>query len=92
MEGIRFYLEHDSKRDKRKGKHNGNVFALYTDNAPWFSDGKPMYGGAGAVYFSANSPCCSTDASKEYLQDQCKRISEEEARKIHPELFNYLER
>lgn len=95
MKGIRFYLEHNSNKDKRKGNHNGNVFAGFITDGGLFqgtiSKGEVMVEGLGALYFEPNSPVCVTSASLSYLRYNCKRISEQQARQIHPKLFERLE-
>ena len=40
--------------------------------------------------FKPNSIVVSGSVSREYLIENTKRISEEKARKIHPNLFKYL--
>ena len=87
MTGVRFYLEHDTLRDKRKGNHNGNVFAAFVCNGVTRGGG---YEGMGAVNFDANSPVSSTSCDGGYLR-MCKRISEARAREIHPNLFVALD-
>lgn len=91
MKGIRFYLEHDSPAHKRKGEHNGNVFAAFVENGVYFSGKTPAYEGLGALTDEPNSPVCGTSASLEYLWKNCKCISEAKARKIHPRLFERLD-
>ena len=87
MKGIRFYLEHKTPQDKRKDIHAGNVFARYLDISGF---GRNVEG-AGAVYNWPNSDCCHSQASIDYLWENCRRISEDKAREIHPALFEYLE-
>lgn len=95
MKGYRFYLEFDSPADKHKGKHNGNIFALYHGEGVETSDIQSALRrspeGFSAVLFYPNSPVAWTGTCWEYLQKQGKRISERQARKIHPELFHRLE-
>lgn len=92
MKGFRFYLEHDSKRDKRKGIHEGNCVAVLLD-----SKGSLLFTSSltveaiGSVFNTPNSPCAGTAVHRNYLRQYCKRISEKEARKIHPNLFLRLE-
>jgi len=96
MKYVRFYLEHKSPKDKRKGSHCGTVFAAFDtmgdDFKPRF-DGEGYYvlDGLGAVFAEPNSPVASTAASTDYLHQKCKRISEAEAREIHPALFERLD-
>lgn len=89
MKGYHFYLEHETPADKRKGKHNGNVFAAYVEQERGHS-GKLE--GLGAVFYWPNSPVCVASAHPDYLRRHCKRISEAKAREIHPALFAELDR
>lgn len=91
MQGIRFYLEHASASDKRKNKHEGNVFAQFTDVRPYLSGRIPVCEGLGSLFDRPNSPVCTTAYSLELLRKKCKRISETKARKIHLELFRVLD-
>jgi hypothetical protein len=94
MRGYRFYLEHDSPTEKRKGKHRGTVFALSVKSPLRYdkhADGKWCQEGAGSVFNTPNSPVCWCETSIKRLRDVCKKISEAEARKIHPALFQHLE-
>jgi hypothetical protein len=86
MKDIRFYLEHDTPAKRRKGEHNGNVFAACVP------DSRPRIGweGLGAIFEHPNSPVAYTSCDAGYLR-QCKRISEAKAREIHPRLFVVLE-
>lgn len=85
MKHVRFYLEHDTPAKRRKGEHNGNVFAACIAD----SRGRSGWEGLGAVYEYPNSPVAGTSCDAGYLR-QCKRISEKEARAIHPRLFERL--
>lgn len=91
MKGIRFYLEHKTTYAKRKRRHAGTVFAAFVCNGV-----HPMKGGGregvGAVFDRPNSPTCGTSASWGYLRSYCRRITEKDARAIHPELFRILDR
>lgn len=96
MKDFRFYLEYPNQKEKRKatrknlGNHSGNCLAVYTDKDYLLPDRKSIEA-IGAVLFNENSPCCGTFVSFDYLRSSCKRISEKQAREIHPNLFNYLE-
>lgn len=46
--------------------------------------------GFGALYDKENSVVASTGFSPEYIK-KCKRITEEEARKLHPALFKRID-
>jgi hypothetical protein len=94
MKGYRFYLEFDSPAAKRKGRHQGTVFALSTDS-PRFHSKSALGGvcqeGVGSVYDAPNSAVCSCSTSLQRLREDCKAISEKQAREIHPRLFEYLD-
>jgi hypothetical protein len=45
----------------------------------------------GSVFEHPNSACAGTAVSSEYLQQNCKRVAEDHARKTHPRLFERLE-
>ena len=94
MKGYRFYLDHESAKDKRAGKHNGNCFAvlLGKDGRPLRQSDPKMVEGVGAVYGWPDSACAGTSASRDYLREKCKRVSESKAREVHPNLFRYLTR
>lgn len=87
MKHVRFYLEHETARDKRNRKHNGNVIAVVPANR--CPDGAME--ALGAVFFYPDSPVASTAASREYLSTKCRRIPERMAREIHPALFERLD-
>lgn len=95
MKGYKFYLEYPTLKDRRKatrknkGGHSGNCLAI-PDNDRWDSNGELIMGCISAAYMYEDSECCYGACSGGYLE-QCIRISETEARKIHPNLFKYLE-
>lgn len=90
MKGIRFYLDHATPADKRRGKHEGNVTAVFVEREYRLPDG--CQEAVGAVYFYPDSPVASTAASWEYLRAKGKRVPERVAREIHPQLFGWLDR
>jgi hypothetical protein len=95
MKGYRFYLEYsDSKAKRRSGKgasgeHKGTVIAVDPDG--FWGGHAYIHEAVGAVLDYPNSPVATTGCVPEYLREQCKRISETEARRIHPELFRFLD-
>lgn len=92
MRNIRFYLEHESPSHKRKGNHLGTVFAAHVhDNGRFVLTTTYFVEGMAAVFNRPDSPVESTAADREYLRKCCKRISEAEAREIHPALFARLD-
>jgi hypothetical protein len=91
MKNIRFYLEHESTYKKKKKVHTGNVVAIYTDTKPRIQSGHILLEGFASVSYQENSPVNFTSIDTEYLRNNCKRISEKEARQIHPALFERLD-
>lgn len=97
MKNYRFYLEFKDAKSKRKAtrlnpcNHSGNVIATIPVNGYWVRDGQIMNDAIGALQDMPNSVCCGTSCSYGYLRERCIRISEKQARDIHPNLFNYLE-
>ena len=75
MQGVRFYLEPGGL----------NVYAAFFENVT-----RGNIEGIGAVFDYADSPVASTAASRSFL-NQCHRISEAEARQVHPTLFQRLD-
>lgn len=91
MKGVRFYEElHDKNRKNEKSQ--GTVVAVMFETAR--PDGKfgPAYDAVGALFYNEpNSVVCGTSVCQDYLTQITRRVSEERAREIHPELFRYLE-
>lgn len=100
MKGVKFYLEYPSKAAKKKSTKNndyvgnsGNVIAVLLDknnNKLTLPDGKCVEC-VSALWESKNSSVCSSAVHLEYLSDNCKLVSEQVAREIHPKLFTYLD-
>jgi hypothetical protein len=95
MKHVRFFLDHEGPASKRKGEHQGNVTAVIVGNGINYTlndmGQTPCYDAIGAVYYCPNSPVASTSVSLEWMHTCGRRISEKEAREIHPELFLYLD-
>ena len=96
MEGIRFYLDHATPQDKRKGVHSGNVTAINLETRRLaypevHKSNDIVFEGMGAVYYYPNSPVMVTGVTGWWLRECGKRISEAKAREIHPELFRRLD-
>lgn len=98
MNGVRFYLEYGSPTEKNKatrkspGDHIGTVVAVLVENGTFpCGQGKWCYDAIGGLHARPNSPVASTSASLDYLRENCLRISEEQAREIHPRLFEWLD-
>jgi len=96
MKGFKFFLEYENKTEKNKGtrknpgNHSGNVVAVLDDTLRATKDGA-HYDGIGAVFYTRNSGVGSTGVATKYLREKCKRISETQAREIHPNLFDVLD-
>lgn len=94
MKGVRFYEELEHKNRKYEAS-KGTVFAAFYEQTHGGRHGDGAYfvqvDGVGAVFDRPNSPVAGTSASLEYLEKDCRRVSEERAREVHPELFKYLD-
>lgn len=97
MKGYKFYLEFDSRTLKnnttRKNlvNHSGNCLAVVNDSKRYDGRNGLLFDAFGAVQDIPNNNCCFTSVSTGYLHEKCKRISEKQARKIHPKLFERIE-
>lgn len=84
MKDFRFYEEF---RNKRRGESAGTVVAVWLPSC--------RYGEWEGFVSVFEHPNCATinycGGSYDYLRQNCKRISEERARQIHPNLFNRIE-
>jgi hypothetical protein len=86
MKQTTFYHEF---KDKRRGQGSGNCVATF---GPWsLCGGKLMRDAVAGIFDQPNTPVCITTVSKDYLRDICRRVSERAARKLHPQLFVYLD-
>lgn len=66
--------------------------AVYTDGGHSFvRNGDVMREAVAGLLSEENSPCCSTAVGRKWLAARCVRVPEAIARKLHPELFRYLE-
>ena len=88
MKGVRFYLEF---RDKSKRQSSGTVVAALVLNGSYWSSGRVCYEAVAALFGRPNSPVAGTGVALDYLRQKCKRVSEAEARIIHPALFERLD-
>ena len=88
MNGIRFYLEY---QDKSKRQPGGTVVAALVLNGTYWSSGRCCYEAVAALFDWPNSPVAGTGVARDYLRLRCKRISESNARSIHPALFERLD-
>lgn len=96
MNGYRFYIEFPDKKSKRKATrknlvgHSGTVVAIMPDCGRHNGNGY-AYECVSGVFDHPNSQVCGGSVSPEYLRDVCLRVSEKQAREIHPALFEYLD-
>lgn len=106
MKGYRFYLEFPTQYKKKstpvkqvvtdleKGKeprHAGTIIACFLRADGWFEhDGKGLIDCISSVANVPNGPVCFSQVSMDYLQEKCKRVPENLARKIHPAMFSYI--
>jgi hypothetical protein len=70
---------------------NGNVVAVDLELAEADLADTGSYGAWVAVFYEPNSPVTYGGASPRYLDTNCVEVSEEEARLIHPRLFETLD-
>ena len=71
-----------------------NVIAVETDgpNVPYrIQQGRAVADCTLGVFDIPNSDVAGSQVDFDYLRERCRRISETEARRIHPRLFQYLE-
>ncbi len=88
MTGIRFYQEF---RDNSKRQPGGTVVAALVFSDGYWSGGVWCYEAIAALFDQPNSPVAGTGVARDYLRRRCKRISEAQARTIHPALFERLD-
>ena len=94
MNGYKFYLEYPSTKDKRQGtrkelkNHCNSVIAISWNNYRITNDGIMYDGIVGQTFTTVNPYVGSSNVHSGYLKTLCKRISEKQAREIHPNLFN----
>ena len=95
MKGYIFYLEFPTAQAKRKATrknltgHSGNCIAVTSNKAEQKEQWRvnKCYPALTAVQDIPNNQCCFNPVSPDYLAERCKRISEAQARDIHPNLF-----
>lgn len=74
----------------------GNCIALFTEKrgqswCPEYDHVSHGYGGLAATFFHVNSDTSVTSVGPEYLRTSCARISEAEARRVHPVLMQRID-
>ena len=90
MNGYRFFEEY---RDETMQASSGNVIAVNLAAGSFVQHGGVCYR---AIIPETrpgfpNSPVTMSLFNAEYLGTRCRRVSEADARKIHPKLFEFLE-
>lgn len=88
MNGIRFYLEFT---DPSKRQSGGTVVAALVLNGSYWSGDRLCYEAIAALFEQPKAPVAGTAVALDYLRRKCKRISEVQARNIHPALFERLD-
>jgi hypothetical protein len=58
---------------------------------PLWHVGEPVMDSFAGLTDRANAPVCSSSTSRDYLRLRCVWIDEALARKLHPNMFHYLE-
>jgi hypothetical protein len=95
MKDVRFYLEYESPRHKRRGEHTGNIVAVFPSTFDYYRCLDGLVGcmeGIAAMYGDmTNSYVASTAVHQDYLAKRCKRVPEKFARQVHPRLFERLD-
>lgn len=96
MKGYTFHVEYKSNADKRKNRpHRGTVVAVERANGAYLSGtGSPqeiMWGVIGSVEDVPDGGVCGCSVSQAYLRTHCRRVTEAEAREIHPTLFKFID-
>ena len=88
MKGVRFYFDYGTASAKRKGGDAPNALAVLVANGRE----RNGWGVCAGLTDEPNSPVVGTSASYDYLRTACKRVSEAEAYRVHPNLKTYMAR
>jgi len=89
MEGIRFYEDYQTARDKNK-KNPESRNGLLVMTSLQRADGS--FDAIASVFErGGDGPYTSTAVDYGYLSKCCRRISEDEARELFPELMTWVE-
>ena len=89
MKGVTFYAEYPTEAEKRAG---GSIFTVLAKTSKWdyqyergsWADAVTCEYGCG----NNRNHFTVTSVEKAYIRKNCTRISEAQARLIHPEIFN----
>ena len=91
MQGFTFFEEY---RDESMQASSGNVIAVDLAAGSFVQPGGVCYRAVvpcRGEHDLPNSPVTMSLFNAEYLGMRCRRVSEDDARKIHPRLFEFLE-
>jgi len=91
MRGVWFYKDANGGRVCRKTFPDGvNGLAVFVENRHW--NGREILWDSIASVFegSGDGPYASTSVSGGFRRNQCKRITEGEAKKLFPKLYSIL--
>ncbi|HJR40764.1 MAG TPA: hypothetical protein VJ812_01660 [Gemmatimonadaceae bacterium] len=93
MHGYRFFEEYV---DESRQQSLQSVIAVQTFEGPWVKEGGVCFPAVcspsvGSKSAERNSEVTRLMFNVEYLGTHCRRISEAQARSIHPKLFEYLD-
>ena len=98
MKGFIFYLEYPNRTEKNKatrknlGNHKGTCIAVEAGMQNWIIKNNEIIQECYASVFDRpDSECCFCSFSDSYKRHNLKNVSEETARKIHPNLFKRIE-
>lgn len=93
MRGYRFFEEY---ADKTRAQSLGSVIAVQMTDGPYVKEGGVCFPAVCAApdkssAVERNGSVMRLMFNVEYLGTHCRRISEAQARSIHPKLFEYLD-
>lgn len=88
MRGMTFYAEYT---DSARKLPTGNIVAVEREYSRWDKfAGSFVYEAVGALFSRPNSPVAGTSVAQSYIDSNCRKVTEDEARRVHPRLFEYL--
>jgi hypothetical protein len=91
MAHYKFFEEY---RDEQLRSSTGNVIAIHVADGPFVQDGAVCFKAVRADpdNRAANGDVMMALLNAEYLGTHCRHIGDNQARTIHPRLFEYIER
>lgn len=87
MKGVRFYFDYGAPRIKRRGGDAPNALAILVGNGR----NGVLWDAIGALTEAPNAPVCGTQVDPGYLRGSCKRVSQGDAYRVHPNLRRRME-